>query len=280
MTNLNKKVQETIQEMASSTAEAGAETTRSKSGPRRRKRWRTRHPLRELRLVRGFTLEELAEQTDLSPSYLSRLESGSRRLNADIMGRLATALNCHPGELLQYGENFTASNAGQAASNQNTQSHNLPLYRLTKSESGAFKINFSEQSEFAARPPELQEASKSYAIALEEDTFAPRYYAGERLLTHPTKALTPRCSVAVVTTSSNALIAQFIGWRAAETGAEATGPVEANSDDLLVLAFTTPETDASIYKSIDNVEVEGQNVLIKRRHISNISRIIGAIETA
>ena len=67
-----------------------------------RKRKTSQHPLRDLRLKSSFTLEELAELTEMSPSYLSRLESGTRRLNADILQRLSIALSCNPAELLPY----------------------------------------------------------------------------------------------------------------------------------------------------------------------------------
>ena len=58
------------------------------------------HPLKNIRLSRGFTLEELSEIAGMSPSYLSRLESGSRRLNVDTINRLAHALKCQPSVLL------------------------------------------------------------------------------------------------------------------------------------------------------------------------------------
>src|SRR3990167_1491006 len=58
------------------------------------------HPLRDIRLSRDMTLEELAEVSGLSPSYLSRLESGSRRLNVDTINRLSDALRCEPSDLL------------------------------------------------------------------------------------------------------------------------------------------------------------------------------------
>ena len=45
--------------------------------------------LRALRTRRGFTLAELAEETGISASTLSRLESGGRRPTLDLLIRLA-----------------------------------------------------------------------------------------------------------------------------------------------------------------------------------------------
>lgn len=47
-----------------------------------------------------MTLEKLAELTDLSVSYLSRLESGKRNLSTKIMPKIAGALGVKPAELI------------------------------------------------------------------------------------------------------------------------------------------------------------------------------------
>ncbi len=57
--------------------------------------------LKFLRKKNGYTLETLAKATNISISYLSRLESGSRRLNTDLIRRLSHAFGCEPSELLQ-----------------------------------------------------------------------------------------------------------------------------------------------------------------------------------
>lgn len=57
--------------------------------------------LKYLRKKNGYTLESLSKVTSISVSYLSRLESGSRRLNTDLIKRLSHAFGCEPSELLQ-----------------------------------------------------------------------------------------------------------------------------------------------------------------------------------
>ena len=56
--------------------------------------------LKFLRKKNGYTLETLSQVTNVSISYLSRLESGSRRLNTDLIRRLAHAFRCSPAESL------------------------------------------------------------------------------------------------------------------------------------------------------------------------------------
>ena len=51
-----------------------------------------RSRLRALRHTLGLSLEELAERTNLSPSTISRVETGKRSISLDILLPLATAL--------------------------------------------------------------------------------------------------------------------------------------------------------------------------------------------
>lgn len=62
---------------------------------------RVRRRLRELRLQRGMTLEDVATRSNIDISTLSRLESGKRRLALDHLPRLATALSVSTDELLR-----------------------------------------------------------------------------------------------------------------------------------------------------------------------------------
>lgn len=65
-----------------------------------RKRRAQQSSLRDQRLKRGLSLVELSRLTGLSASYLSRLESGSRRLNSDIIKTISETLLCEPADLL------------------------------------------------------------------------------------------------------------------------------------------------------------------------------------
>ena len=62
---------------------------------------RVRRRLRELRMQRGLTLEDVATGARIDVSTLSRLESGKRRLALDHLPRLAEALSVSTDELLR-----------------------------------------------------------------------------------------------------------------------------------------------------------------------------------
>ncbi|GAA2399216.1 helix-turn-helix domain-containing protein [Mycolicibacterium llatzerense] len=62
---------------------------------------RVRRRLRELRIQRGMTLEDVARAADIDVSTLSRLESGKRRFALDHLPRLAAALSISTDELMR-----------------------------------------------------------------------------------------------------------------------------------------------------------------------------------
>lgn len=49
--------------------------------------------LRSLRTTLGLSLDELAERTNLSPSTISRVETGKRRISLDVLVSLAAGLH-------------------------------------------------------------------------------------------------------------------------------------------------------------------------------------------
>lgn len=57
--------------------------------------------IRELRIAEDLTIEELAERTGLSVSYVSRLEKGERNLSVRNLNLFAHALNVSSSELLE-----------------------------------------------------------------------------------------------------------------------------------------------------------------------------------
>lgn len=61
---------------------------------------RVRGRLRQLRVERGLTLQQVAERANVDVSTLSRLESGKRRLAIDHLPGLASALGVTVDELL------------------------------------------------------------------------------------------------------------------------------------------------------------------------------------
>lgn len=57
--------------------------------------------VREERLARGWTQEQLGERCDLSWNYIGQVERGGRNISVDNMHALAEALDMPLAELLQ-----------------------------------------------------------------------------------------------------------------------------------------------------------------------------------
>ncbi len=55
--------------------------------------------IREVRRAKDVTLESMAEETGISPSYLSRIEGGSRKASLENLVRISRALGVEPEEL-------------------------------------------------------------------------------------------------------------------------------------------------------------------------------------
>ena len=56
--------------------------------------------VRQLRLRRNLTQEQLAERAGISTSFLGHIERGSRKLSLDSFCRIARALDCTANDLL------------------------------------------------------------------------------------------------------------------------------------------------------------------------------------
>lgn len=61
--------------------------------------------LRRFRQAKGLSQEELAALLDISPSYISRMESDLKTPSLEMIFRLAGALDVNPHELIKAMEN-------------------------------------------------------------------------------------------------------------------------------------------------------------------------------
>jgi transcriptional regulator with XRE-family HTH domain len=62
---------------------------------------RVAEKIRKERRRLKLTIEQLAELADISPSFLSYLESNKKKASVKTLQRLAEALLLHPGDLIQ-----------------------------------------------------------------------------------------------------------------------------------------------------------------------------------
>ena len=59
-----------------------------------------RNYVRDWRLYRGLTQEQLAGQADYTPATISQLETGKQGYEEKTLIRLAEVLDCHPSDLI------------------------------------------------------------------------------------------------------------------------------------------------------------------------------------
>ena len=130
-----------------------------------RKRRITDNPLRKLRIEMGFTLDDLAQTSQLSPSYLSRLEGGSRRLNGEVLMILAKALQCNPDCLEVMTSPLKNTFSGKQSSGQKHPKESvvtIPIHRLSSVTSGAYAVEWLAHSK----------TTVSRGLGLSQDCFA------------------------------------------------------------------------------------------------------------
>lgn len=58
------------------------------------------HRIKELRLLKGYSQEKLAELSDLDRTYIPGIESGKRNISLVVIEKIAKAFNLSLSELL------------------------------------------------------------------------------------------------------------------------------------------------------------------------------------
>ncbi|MAW77983.1 MAG: hypothetical protein CMJ95_11445 [Planctomycetes bacterium] len=71
--------------------------------------------IRTLREGKGVTAKDLAERVGLSASQMSRLENGQRRVNSEVLARIARALEVTPSEFFDDGDSSTVRPLARSA---------------------------------------------------------------------------------------------------------------------------------------------------------------------
>lgn len=182
--------------------EAPVEVKRERVG--RKKKDAPMTHLKFLRKKNGYTLETLSQVTNVSISYLSRLESGSRRLNTDLIRRLAHAFRCSPAELLQEishdGSIVTPVEFGRRKRHDMiSRDSAMPLYQVMPSSEDPNKlsINICPSSQWKAKPAELFARSEVFAIKA-DSYFKPYFSETSTLYLEPASNLAPESTVVIL----------------------------------------------------------------------------------
>jgi transcriptional regulator with XRE-family HTH domain len=254
--------------------------------------------LRFLRKSTGLTLESLAEITGISISYLSRLESGSRRLNTDLISRLSKAFGCDPAELLH---DFSGNELGKVLEKPRglVQGYvpggtrymkhifspfqrkvfesrvDIPIYELCHS-TDEHLIMRVITGENQYRPAEL--ANRSNAVAIKtHGYFEPYFCKGAILYAVPGLNISPEATV-VVSLKNDAVILRKI-WSITPNSAHlcTIDKIEEFKRDGLGKSLIT--SYANIGDSLENINNE-PIVEIKRDLIKDIYSVVGYFDTS
>lgn len=239
-----------------------------------RRRRRSRHPLRDIRLKRGFTLEELADLADLSPSYLSRLESGSRRLNADTLEKISRILNCHPGDLLT-SESFSRSMSWVAERDNDKFSPTHPYYikdlicKVLNTESysmdGYEFVDGGNVFEWVTRPFNLVGNDEAYAFYVTKSCQAGRYNKNEYFLADPCRHLVNGCRAVVYNANGKVFL----------------GTIIKDSDDPFSFFSQSQNPMASLHLEVSDAfetRIEKKVLTLEMKKITAIHRIVGSFD--
>lgn len=175
------------------------------------------HPLRTIRLSRGLTLGELADTTGFSASYLSRLESGNRRLNIDTIVKLSKSLECSPNDLLSQNidvpeTTLTALRETESFEALVPKNYTLPVYRVCEEGS----LDFSTTTDRVPCSKEWAEIPGAFAFEVKNDNMDPRYRSGDTLIVHPGRVLKTGITVFVLLNDYRFVIGEFIAPKRAE----------------------------------------------------------------
>lgn len=176
--------------------------------------------LRNLRKKRGYTLNELGELTGLSPSYISRLEAGGRRLNSDLIVKLSTTLGCSEYDLIK-SHIDTNENEKPIKSREGAYlpTKDLPIYKSIAGENlpGGKKsslpvANFDEPESKTFRLPQLMGSRSAFGVYVVDDSNFPKYRIGDLILIQPDKSISPGASVFMLTQDNEVVIGELISW--------------------------------------------------------------------
>ncbi len=147
--------------------------------------------LRDLRLAKGWSQDDLARRAGTSNQMISMLERGKRGLSLAWMQRLAKALGCEPADLLPVPDGGPVL-PGLA--------NDLPVLGTAAGNvSGAFQLAEGAPIGHVRRPPGVAPASRVYAVYVVGDSMSPEHRDGDLRFADPERPVAIGDSVIVQT---------------------------------------------------------------------------------
>ena len=125
--------------------------------------------LKELRLERGLTQEQMAEKLDISVGLYNGLENGKRRMNADYIEAAANIFDVLPSDLI-IEKAYPIAVAGRVGAGAR-----VPLVDAYEKGDGLYHVT---------APPQLRKVGQPQgivAVEVEGDSMAPMYQPGDVL---------------------------------------------------------------------------------------------------
>lgn len=159
--------------------------------------------IKDWRLKRGWSMQQLADKADTTRSQIDKLERGERRLTVDWMKRLADPLGCAPAELMP----DAALPAREVV---------LPHARMipvrAAARGGKDQEMFIEDGPIDYRPcPSfIQHVSEAYAIYVIGESMVPMYRPGQLLYVNPHKPLMPGRGIVIAKHNRAVLIKELV----------------------------------------------------------------------
>lgn len=137
--------------------------------------------LKKLRTMKSYTLQILSGLSGLSTSYISRLEAGARRMNAQTLNRLARSLGCSPASFFE-----TKNSALNLSVDEHGYTKNVPVYRVIPAgvQVGANPcsiIFLTDPIDHAFSLPQFVANENIFAIYAIDNLYAPRFKEGDLL---------------------------------------------------------------------------------------------------
>ncbi|GAB5471437.1 MAG: helix-turn-helix transcriptional regulator [Rhodospirillales bacterium] len=161
--------------------------------------------LKEIRLERGLSQEQLAELVHTDKSNISRLERGTRGLSGKWLRVISEKLGTTPDELLGLGGEtaMPPSNASFAPGMAEkipagaSMSRDVPILGTTVGGSdGDFALN-GQVADYVRRPPALERVAGAFALYVQGDSMSRWREPGGLIFVHPTRPPKPGDHVVV-----------------------------------------------------------------------------------
>lgn len=177
--------------------------------------------LKDLRKKRGFTLAELAELTGISPSYISRLEAGGRRMNSDLLMKFSSALGCSEYELVKSHLNIEGEHPHQKMDKEVSYlpQKDLPVYKLLPGDAVPggkaedYPVgNFDALDHKVFRLPYLLGIKSAFALQIASDENAPKYRKGDLVFINPDKPISKGNPIVLISEKNEVIIGELTEW--------------------------------------------------------------------